>query len=87
MPSWPWCRCPPSSRPALVARLVARMPTGFAWCKGESKTRGPRSFRKGAPYPGENFAALAAASGSRRAYKSPRRAPGGGQGARGIVPH
>ena len=77
-----------SSRPAPVARLAARMPAGFAWAQGGKQNPEASSFRKGAPYPRKVFAALAAASGSQRACKSPRRALGGGQGARGgIVPH
>lgn len=44
-----------SSRPALVARLVARMPTGFAWVQGGKQNPEGSSFRKGAPYPAKSF--------------------------------
>lgn len=75
-----------SSWPAPVARLVARMPAGFAWVQGESKTRRARVFARVLRTRRKFFAALAAASGSRRACKSPGRAPGGEQGARGHCP-
>lgn len=59
---------------------------GSRGCKGESKTRRARVFARALRTRRKVFAALAAASGSRRAYKSPRRAPGGRQGARGHCP-
>ena len=46
-----------SSRPAPVARLVARMPAGFTWVQGGKQNPEGSSFRKGAPYPSKSFRA------------------------------
>lgn len=44
-----------SLAPAPVARLVARMPAGFAWVQGGKQNPEGSSFRKGAPYPAKSF--------------------------------
>lgn len=75
-----------SSRPPRWRALWLACRRGSHGCKGESKTRRARVFAGVLRTRRKVFAALAAASGSRRACKSPRRAPGGGQGARERCP-
>ena len=77
-----------NSRPALVARLVARMPTGFAWVQGEKQNSEGSSFRKGAPYPAKSFCGPCGRKRFPASLQESKESPlevGKVQG--GIVPH
>ena len=76
-----------SSRPAPVARLVARMPTGFARVQGGKQNPEGPSFRKGAPCPAKSFCGPCGRRRFPASLQEFKESPGGGQGARALDAH